>query len=233
MENDSACPTEKAPVRAVLLDVDGTLVDSNEAHAKAWVEVFAEFGHEAKLEEVRQEMGKGGDQLMPVFLTQEAIERSGSAIEERRKELFKSRFQPHLKGFPGTRELVERLLADGRKIVLASSASDEELEVNKRLARIEDLIQRATARDDVAHSKPNPDIFEAALAQLDGVAAAEAMVIGDSPFDAEAAARAGMRCIGLLSGGFSEERLREAGCIAIYRDVADLLANYERSPLAS
>ena len=219
-------------MQAVLFDVDGTLVDSNEAHVQAWVDVFREFGHKVSAEDVRQQIGKGGDQLMPVFLSKEEVESKGKAIEQRRKELFKARYQPGLKGFPGTRELVQRLLSDRRQVVLASSSSGEELEVNKRLARIDDLVHEATARDDVQKSKPHPDIFEAALAKIDGVPAERAIVIGDSPYDAQAARKAGLRCIGLLSGGFPEGWLREAGCVAVYRDVADLLAQYDSSPLA-
>jgi len=219
-------------LKAVLCDIDGTLVDSNLLHAEAWVRAFAHFGYHFSRDDVLHQIGKGGDQLMPVFLSKEEVERRGKAIEQRRKELFKARYQPGLKGFPGTRELVQRLLSDRRQIVLASSSSGEELEVNKRLARIDDLVHEATARDDVQQSKPHPDIFEAALAKLDGVPAERAIVIGDSPYDAQAARKAGLRCIGLLSGGFPEGWLREAGCVAVYRDVADLLAQYDSSPLA-
>jgi len=118
------------------------------------------------------------------------------------------------------------------KIALASSAKEDELEVYKKAARIADLIQTETSSDDAEKSKPHPDIFEAAMSQLDGVAREDAVVVGDTPYDAEAAAKAGLRTIGLLCGGFPEQDLKRAGCIAIYADPADLLAQYDRSPLA-
>ena len=178
-------------------------------------------------------MGKGGDELMPMFLSGEEIAAKGAAIEERCKEVFEAKYRAALHAFPGTRELVQRLLADGRKVLLASSAGGEELEHYKRLARIDDLVADGASRDDVARSKPHPDIFEAALKKLNGLAREQVVVIGDSPFDAEAASKAGVRAIGVLSGGFTEAALRAAGCVCVYRDVADLLAQYDSSPLAS
>jgi phosphoglycolate phosphatase-like HAD superfamily hydrolase len=130
------------------------------------------------------------------------------------------------------RELFERLKRDGVLVALASSAYEEELGQHQKSLQIEDLVDAVTSADDAEHSKPCPDIFEAALARLDGIAPHEAIVIGDTPHDAVAAAAAGMHMIGLLSGGFSEETLRENGALAIYEDVADLLQRYESSPLS-
>jgi HAD superfamily hydrolase (TIGR01509 family) len=218
-------------VEAVLLDVDGTLIDSNEAHAKAWQEALACFGCAVSVEEARRQMGKGGDELMPGFLTQEEIARRGAEIEARCGEVFKAKYLDELRAFPGTRALVQRLLRDGRQVLLASSAGGDELENYKRLAQIHDLVHDGASRDDVDRSKPHPDIFEAALGKLNGTPRERVVVIGDSPYDAEAAGKAGVRTIGVLSGGFGEEELREAGCVAVYRDVADLLAQYDASPL--
>ena len=220
-------------VRAVIFDVDGTLIDSNEAHVQTWVDVFRQFGFERDAAAFRPQMGKGGDNLMPEFLSSKEIERFGKDMEKARKELFTSRHLPHLHAFPKVRALFELIAADRRQIVLASSASAKEVRGYAKLAEVDDLIQSATSRDDAERSKPHPDIFEAALATLDGISAEEALVVGDSPFDAEAASKLGLRTIGLLCGGFPEETLRQAGCIAIYRDPADLLANYDRSPLGS
>jgi phosphoglycolate phosphatase-like HAD superfamily hydrolase len=122
--------------------------------------------------------------------------------------------------------LFQRLKNDGKKIVLASSAKADELEVYKKIARIDDLIESETSADDADRSKPHPDIFQAAVARLD-VAPENAIVIGDTPYDAQAASKAKLKTVGLLCGGWTEEELRRAGCIAIYRDPEDLLLNYD------
>src|SRR3954453_4491301 len=133
-------------IRAVIFDVDGTLIDSNDAHAAAWSEVFAEYGFDVKPESIRPQMGKGGDQLMPVFLPRDVIEQKGEEIEERRKEILTQKYLPKLKAFPKVRELFERIRSDGKPIVLASSSSQKELEQHKRSAHIEDLVHDATSR---------------------------------------------------------------------------------------
>lgn len=216
---------------AVIFDVDGTLIDFVPQHAKAWQDAFRDFGHDIPFEDLRRQIGKGGDLLMPVFLSEE-IEEKSEALEKHRSQILKDRYLPTIKGLPQVRALVERLQADGKQLVLASSARGDELQTYKKIADIEDLIKTETSSDDAEESKPNPDIFEAALERLDGIEAADAIVIGDTPYDAEAASKAGVRTIGLLSGGWTAEELREAGCIATYRDPADLLAQYDSSPLS-
>ncbi len=220
-------------IKAVIFDVDGTLVDSVDLHARAWQEAFAHFGKQFDFERVRYQIGKGGDQLMPVFLSERELEEFGERLEKYRGELFKREYLPKVEGFPAVRELFERVKSEGLQIALASSAKGDELKTYKRLARIEDLVEEETSSDDAEKSKPHPDIFEAALERLEGVRPAEAVVVGDTPYDAEAAGKAGLRTVGLLSGGFPEEDLRAAGCARIYKDAADLLANYEASPLAA
>lgn len=219
-------------IEAVVFDVDGTLIDTVDFHAASWVETFRRWGREVPHDDVRGQIGKGGDQIMPVFLPQDLVERDGEAIEDFRKELFKAKYLPQTRAFPGVRPLFERIRADGRRIVLASSAKGDELERYKEIAGIPDLIDAATSSDDAERSKPYPDIFEAALRRISPVRPEAAIVVGDSPYDAQAAGKAGMRAIGLLCGGFPEESLREAGCVAIYRGPDDLLRNYESSPLA-
>jgi HAD superfamily hydrolase (TIGR01509 family) len=219
-------------VKAVIFDIDGTLIDSVDLHARAWQEAFAHFGKQFDFERVRYQIGKGGDQLLPVFLSEEEIEKFGDELTEYRGELFKREYLPRVVAFPRVRELFERILRDGKRIALASSAKKEELSEYKRIANIEDLVEEEASSDDAEKSKPHPDIFEAALAEL-GVEPSDAIVVGDTPYDAEAARKAGVRTIGVLSGGFPEEDLREAGCVRIYKDAADLLANYDTSPLAS
>jgi HAD superfamily hydrolase (TIGR01549 family) len=218
---------------AVIFDVDGTLIDSVPQHAQAWQDAFRDFGHDIPFEDLRRQIGKGGDLLLPVFLSEDEIAEKGDALEKHRSKILKERYLPTIKGLPQVRALVERLLADGKQLALASSAKGDELQTYKNIADIEDLISVETSSDDAEESKPNPDIFLAALKRLKGIAADDAIVVGDTPYDAEAASKAGIRTIGLLSGGWTADELRQAGCIATYRDSADLLTQYATSPLAA
>lgn len=220
-------------LKAVIFDVDGTLVDSNDLHVEAWREAFRGFGKELSFEELHRQMGKGGDQLMPVFCTAEELGRFGVELERRRVDLFASDYLPRVRPFPRVRELFERVRAEGLRIALASSAKEEELERHKKSLRVEDLLETATSADDAERSKPHPDIFCAALTGLKGVAPHEALVVGDTPYDVLAARRAGMPAVGLLSGGFSREVLEEAGALQVYRDVSELLERFEETPLAA
>ena len=225
--------TQQGSLKAVIFDVDGTLINSVDVHAQAWVDAFAEFGHQVRFGDVRRQIGKGGDQLMPVFLSKAEIDRFGKELEERRGVLLKERYLHRIKPFPAVRELFQRVIADGKAIALASSAKEDELEHYKRIANIVDLIDVETSSDDAEKSKPHPDIFCAALARLDITQPDQVLVIGDTPYDAEAAAKAGLRTVGLLCGGWSENELKQAGCVTVFRDPADLLARYAESPLAS
>jgi HAD superfamily hydrolase (TIGR01509 family) len=168
---------------------------------------------------------------MPVFLSREEVEEFGDELEELRADIYTRSFLPHAQAFPKVRELFERIRRDGKRIALASSAPEDELEFYKKLTSIEDLLDDATSADDAERSKPEPDIFVAAVAKLEGVEAADCIVVGDTPYDAEAAGKAGMRTIGVLCGGFSEESLRGAGCIEIYRDPSELLNLYEKTTI--
>ena len=216
--------------KAVIFDVDGTLVDSVDLHARAWQEALAQFGHPVAFEAVRGQIGKGGDQLLPVFLSKEEISKYGKQIEEYRGALFKRQYLSQVTGFPQVRDLLQQIKRNGQHIALASSAKKDELTTYKRIANVEDLTDEETSTDDAEKSKPHPDIFKAALDRV-GVSANEAVTVGDSPYDAEAAGKLGLQTIGMLCGGFSEADLRQAGCIAIYRDPADLLADLDRSPI--
>jgi HAD superfamily hydrolase (TIGR01549 family) len=216
----------------VIFDVDGTLVDSVDLHARAWQEAFEHFGKRFDYERVRYQIGKGGDQLMPVFLSEDELDEFGEELEEYRGQLFKRDYLPRVKGFPAVRELFERVGREGLQIALASSAKADELKTYKKIADIEDLVEEETSADDAEKSKPHPDIFEAALERLGGTRPSEAVVVGDTPYDAQAAGKLSLRTIGVLCGGFPEAELRHAGCTDIYRDPADLLARYDTSPLA-
>ncbi len=218
--------------RGVIFDVDGTLVDSVDQHAKAWQDTFREFGHDIEFPAIRSQIGKGGDQLLPVFLDPREIEDQGEAIQKRRAEILKRTYLSKIVGFPRVRELMQKLIADRAILALASSAKQDELQIYKKIAQIEDLIPIETSSDDAQKSKPHPDIFQAALARLGDISPDDVLVVGDTPYDAQAATKAGLRTVGMLCGGFPEHDLLEAGCVAIYRDPADLLARYAQSPLA-
>lgn len=219
-------------LKAVIFDIDGTLVDSVDLHAQAWQEAFRHFGHDIPYEQVRHQIGKGGDQLMPVFLAPHELRRYGSELDRYRSELFKRDYLPRVRAFPWVRELFQRIRSVGLRIALASSAKGDELAAYKRVARISDLVEEQTSADDAAHSKPYPDIFAAALGRLRNVNADEAIAVGDTPYDAEAAGKLGLRTVGVLCGGFAKAELRAAGCVAIYRNPGDLLARFAESPLA-
>ena len=218
--------------KAVIFDIDGTLVDSVDLHAAAWAATFAKYGKQIAVNDIRRQIGKGSDQLLPVFFSQTELQEFGEAMEKERGELFKRDYLPRVTAFPKTRELFERIRQEGTQIALASSAKAEEVATYKQLARIEDLLAGETSAEDVEKSKPHPDIFAAALKEVGNPPVEDVIVVGDTPYDAEAAGKLNLRTIGVLCGGWTEEELRQAGCVAIYRDPADLLARYEESLLA-
>jgi HAD superfamily hydrolase (TIGR01549 family) len=217
-------------LRAVLLDVDGTLIDSNDEHARAWVEVGAEFGHDIDYDEVRSLIGMGGDKVLPKLTGIEQDTEEGQRIKERRGEIFRGSYLNSLRAFQGAAELVDRLRAEKLRVVVATSASEKDLEALLEQAELTSLLEKATNSDDADASKPSPDIVEAALEEA-GVEPGEAVMIGDTPFDVEAAKRAGVRIIALTCGGWTEDELRKAGADEVYADAADLLRNYEGSLL--
>jgi HAD superfamily hydrolase (TIGR01549 family) len=216
-------------IKAVIFDIDGTLVDSVDLHARAWQEAFKQFGKEIPFEQVRHQIGKGGDQLMPVFFSEEELEEFGDEMEKYRGELFKRDYLPQVRAFPQVRELFQKIRDEGLRLALASSAKEEELKAYQKIANVEDLVEEETSADDADKSKPHPDIFEAALERLGDVEAREAVVVGDTPYDAEAAGKINLRTIGVLCGGFAEAELKAAGCVQIYKDPSDLLARYEET----
>lgn len=215
-------------IEAFIFDIDGTLIDSNDFHAEAWQKAFAKYGKEISFEKIRPQIGKGADTLLPEFLSEEEIEEFGDEIADARGEIFKKEYLHLVKPFPKVRELFQRIKDDGKRIALASSANEDEVEAYKKIAGIEDLVEKSTSADDAEKSKPEPDIFQAAL-KLSGDPAPETvLVIGDTPYDAEAATKAKLKIVGVLCGGFSEQDLREKGCAEIYQDPSDLLENYQK-----
>ncbi len=215
----------------VIFDVDGTLVDSNDFHAQAWQKAFEKFGKKVELKDVRAQIGKGADQLMPVFLSAEEINEFGEELEKTRGEIFKNEFLPRVQTFPEARTLMAKMVADGKKIAIASSAHPDELNHFKELLGIEDFLDAETSSEDADKSKPEPDVFIAALNELGNPSPEQTVVIGDSPYDAIAADKIGLQTIGLLCGGFDENLLKSEGCLEIYQNPADLLEHYDDSIL--
>ncbi len=215
-------------IEAVLCDIDGTLVQSNWLHAAAWKDAFAAMGIQVELEEVRRQIGKGGDELVPVFVPwwrRSAVE---EPLKAYRKFVFQQDYLQQVKPLPKVREFLLRLEGAGIRLSLASSADKDQLENYKKIALMEDLIEESSSADDAERSKPHPDIFEATLEKL-GLPASKVLALGDTPYDAEAAGKAGISTIGVMTGGWSKEELLEAGCIEVYTDVAELLERFEES----
>lgn len=218
--------------QAAIFDVDGTLVDSVDLHAGAWQEALEHFGHHVTFEQCRSQIGKGGDQLVPVFLSEAEQRDHGKQMEEWRSQQFKSKYLSLVRPFSAVPELLRRVRDAGLKVAVASSAKASELEVYLEIARVRDLVDIATSSEDAEQSKPAPDIFQVALKKL-SMAGAAAVAVGDTPYDAEAAGKAEIPTIGLLCGGFTEAELRNGGCVAVYPGPAALLACFGASPLAS
>jgi HAD superfamily hydrolase (TIGR01509 family) len=215
-------------VKAALCDLDGTLVDSNALHAEAWRRTFEHFGIAVSFDEALHQIGKGGDQLIPVFVPKKDIGSLQKPIEEYRKELFQREYFSRVKAFPGSRDLLVKMKEAGLRVAVASSASKQDLARLKKIAGIEDIVEEETSSDDAENSKPFPDIFEAALKRL-GLEASETLALGDTPWDIESARNAGLSTVAVTSGGWTRDELREAGAIEIYRDIAELAANFASS----
>ena len=224
MPDQAPVAPARSRLKAVLFDVDGTLIDSNDAHAAAWVDAFAEQGHTVPFRTARSQIGKGGDHLVPALLpgaTPEQVEALGDA----NTRIYLARYAAEVTAFPAICALFARLRSDGIRVVLATSAGKEEVDAALRVIGCTALIDRIVGADDVASSKPDPDIFAAALRKA-GVSPDEAVVIGDTPYDMEAAAKAGVRALGLKCGGFPPHALEQAGAAALYHSPAALLADY-------
>jgi HAD superfamily hydrolase (TIGR01549 family) len=214
---------------AVLFDVDGTLVDSNEAHTRAWVAAFESEGVTVDYDAVRRAIGMGGDKLMPAVSDVDPESARGQRIRDRRAEIFSERELPGIEAFPEVRQLALRMRDDGFVLAIASSAQKDELDPLVARADIGDLLVGASSSDDAEESKPEPDIVQAAL-KLAEATPAQAIMLGDTPYDVQAAQRAGVAIVGLTCGGWSAAELQ--GAAAVYADPADLLARYHTSPFA-
>ncbi len=215
---------------AILLDIDGTLLDSVDLHARAWREAFLAFGKDIPVEEIRSQIGKGGDQLLPVFFSPAELAARGEEIERWRGDWYKLRYMPQVRPVAGVRPLFLALRGRGWTPVLASSSKGDELAFYLRVLDVADLIEGSTSKDDVARSKPFPDIFAAALDRVPARDRPGAWVVGDSPWDALAASRLGLPTVGVRCGGFPDQDLRAAGARVLFDGPWDLLARLDTSP---
>jgi HAD superfamily hydrolase (TIGR01549 family) len=216
-------------IEAAILDVDGTLIDSNDAHAESWVQALALEGITVPFSRVRPLIGMGGDHLLPMVAGVTEGTELGKKVSEHRKKIFTDQYLPKLKAFPRTRELLERMRAEGIKLIVGSSSDTKNLHALLEQARIRDLIENSTSKDDVDESKPDPDIIIASLRKT-GAPAKNVLMLGDTPYDVTAALRAGVRTVALQCGGWSVSSLARA--IAVYKDPADLLVNFSSSPFS-
>lgn len=211
---------------AALLDVDGTLVDTNYHHAIAWHRAFRSQGLTLPLWKIHRAMGMGGDQLVPVLAGEEFAAERGDAAREAEKDLY-AELIGETQPLPHAREFVEQLKLRGHAVVLASSAKAEEVEYYVDLLGVRDLVDGWTVSADVDATKPNPDLVQAAAAKAGG---GPVVMLGDSTWDFIAAKRAGVPGVGLLTGGFSEPELREAGAVAVFESLDDLSKRLEETP---
>jgi phosphoglycolate phosphatase-like HAD superfamily hydrolase len=216
--------------RAVLFDIDGTLVNSNDAHAEAWVKAFAEAGVPVNPVAVRRAIGMGGDKLIPAVSGLASEDAKAKQIAERRGAIFVKEHVPRLRAFRDAAALVSAVKSPGHRVAAASSAKKDELKILLDIAGVAHLLDARTSADDAEESKPDPDIVVAALERL-RVAPAEAVLIGDTPYDVEAGRRAGVDVIALRCGGWQDHELH--GAIAIYEGPWDLLAKLAESPLGA
>ena len=221
--------TEPLPFLTVLFDVDGTLVDSNAAHAETWTRALVEHGVNVDVAAVRPLIGMGGDKLLPAVAGVEESSPRGAAMARRKKELFKAKV-PALRPTPGARALLEFLRDQGTTLVVATSAGDREMQAILEQAGLYDLFSAHTSKDDAEESKPDPDIVLAAMARAHARPESTVMV-GDTPYDIEAAARAGIPAIALRCGGhWTDADLQ--GAIHIFDDPAALQAWWDRTGAA-
>lgn len=216
--------------RGIILDVDGTLIDSNDAHARAWVDAGARLGYDIEYDDVRPLIGMGGDRVTPLVAGVEEDSPEGQELAEARGEIFRRTYLPDLAPFPGVRELLLRLRDDGFKLVVASSASEEDLGLLLEKARVDDLIRSATSSGDAEESKPEPDIVEAAIARA-RLPRPRLLMVGDTPYDVEAARRARVGIVAVRCGGWDDGDL--AGALTTAADPAELLTRYEEVFLAA
>jgi len=217
----------KKPPTAAILDIDGTLVDTNYHHAIAWFRAFRQHGHVVPIWRIHRSIGMGGDKLIAELLSDEVEEREGEDIRAAEKALYLT-FIEEVEPLRGARALMEDLRDRGHQVVLASSAKEDEVDHYLDLLDARGLADSWTTSADVEQTKPAPDLILAALAKLDG---APGIMIGDSTWDCEAAKAAGIDSIAVLTGGFSEEELLAAGASQVFHSIDELRMALDDTPL--
>ncbi len=230
MSNPSSTP---AQIQAVIFDIDGTLIDSVSSHIEAWKRTFERFGKQVSSEAVRKQIGKGSDDMLPIFFSKEELDTFRTELEKYRGDLYKREYLPNVKAFPRVRELFERLKYDHKQIALGSTSKGEEINIYKEIARIADLVDCIACAEEVEESKPHRDICAVALDKLGDRPPDRVIAVGDTVYDVEAAGKLTVRSIGLLCGGGNREELKQAGAVALYQNPAELLDQYELSLLSS
>lgn len=214
-------------LKAFIFDIDGTLIDSNAAHAETWKIALEKYGKDVTFDEMKKLIGMGGDKILEKYLTEKENKDFGKDLEDFRGKLFRKEYLPYIKPFPKVRELFQKILDDNKQIALATSAEEDDIEKYKEIANIKDLVDKETSSDDVEDSKPDPDIFEVAFNRLKDVEKDEVLIIGDTVWDAKAAVKCSIKIIGVKSGGWSAEKLYSEGYIKVYRDIKEIYDRFD------
>ena len=214
---------------AAILDIDGTLVDTNYQHAIAWYMAFRQHDVTLPVWRIHRHIGMGGDQIVEALAGEDVERELGEDIRAAEGALYLASIQS-VSVLAGARELIEDLKGEGRQVVLASSAKEQEVDHYLDLLGGRDLVDGWTTSADVENTKPDPDLVHAAL---DKLGTEDAVMIGDTPWDVKAAEAAGVPTIAVLTGGFSETELREAGAAAVYTSIVELRKDVASTPLAA
>lgn len=217
-------------IRVMILDIDGTLVNSNDAHTHAWLDAMSQYGHTVPFEKVRPLIGMGGDKVLPEVLGIQKDSEEGEKISQARKQIFKERYLPKVQAFPQAYDLLKHMHDNGLTLVIATSSTPDEMQsmLNIIGPNVQDLLAKETSEKDASKSKPDSDVIHAALQKVQAQPS-EAMMLGDTPYDIDAAAKAQVQTIAFRCGGWPDSDLMQA--VAVYNDPADLLAHYDTSPL--
>jgi HAD superfamily hydrolase (TIGR01549 family) len=211
--------------QAFLVDIDGTLVDSNDKHAQCWIDAFAHFGKTVEWDVIRGQIGKGGDLLVPDTLNAREMRRFGDALKKYRGELWKDRYMSTVEAFPGVVDSLRALHARGIRLALASSSNPDEVEYYVGLLGVGDLLEGTTSKEDAQFSKPSPEIFQAALERMKSDPAFT-FAVGDTPYDILAAHRIALPVVAVRCGGFAEELLAKAEFV--FEDLNELTRELDR-----